>query len=155
MKKGQQPKTETPRSAGIKHKMTKKDIHEYDSIIGLPHPTSSKHPRMPLQDRAAQFSPFAALTGHHAAIRETERLTHERTELSEDEKAELNERLLTLSRNLDKEQKVEITYFVPDEKKSGGTYITLSGIVKKIDKYRRTIVMADGTVIPIEEIREI
>lgn len=129
--------------------------HKYDDIINLPNPTSKKHPRMPLYDRAAQFSPFAALTGHEAAIQETIRATSEKHQLSEDELARLDEQLSLISENLDDQPFVRITYFVPDEKKSGGAYVAYSGAVKKIDKYERTVVMADQTVIPMEQISEI
>lgn len=132
-----------------------KDIHAYDDIINLPHPTSSRHPRMSLYDRAAQFSAFAALTGHDAAIRETARLTDKRVELDEDMKARLNEKLLVLAENMNTNPEVTITYFVPDEKKAGGAYVTFTGIVKKIDEYEHTVVMMDKTIIPIHEISEI
>ena len=129
--------------------------HEYDDIINLPNPTSRNHPRMPIQTRAAQFSPFAALTGHDAAIKETARLTDEKQELSEDALERLNEQLNIISQNIDTDQIITITYFVPDDKKSGGAYISHSGIVKKIDEYERTVIMEDKTVIPIEQINRI
>jgi len=129
--------------------------HAYDDIINLPHPTSAKHPRMSLYDRAAQFSPFAALTGHDDAIEETARFTDERKELSEDTIARLNEKLSLIMENGGTEQAVTITYFVPDESKSGGAYVSHSGIVKKIDEYERTVIMTDKTVIPIKQICEI
>lgn len=91
--------------------------HAYDDIIDLPNPTSRKHPRMPLYDRAAQFSPFVALTGHDAAIKETARLTTDKLELSEDTIAKLNEQLNMINENIGAEPFVEITYFVPDDKK--------------------------------------
>lgn len=129
--------------------------HAYDDIIDLPNPTSRKHPRMPLYDRAAQFSPFAALTGHDAAIKETARLTTDKLELSEDTIAKLNEQLNMINENIGAEPFVEITYFVPDDKKSGGAYISHSGVIKKIDKYERIVIMTDKTSIPIEQISEI
>lgn len=129
--------------------------HAYDDIINLPHPTSAKHPRMSLYDRAAQFSPFAALTGHDAAIEETARLTDEKVELSEDMIARLNEKLSLIMKNTGAEQMVTITYFVPDKRKSGGAYVSHSGIVKKIDEYERTVIMMDKTIIPIKQICEI
>lgn len=129
--------------------------HAYDDIINLPHPTSVKHPRMSLYDRAAQFSPFAALTGHDKAIEETARLTDEKVELSEDTIARLNEKLSLITENTGTKQKVTITYFVPDERKSGGAYVSHSGIIKKIDEYERTVIMMDKTVIPIKQICEI
>ena len=132
-----------------------KDTHRYDDIINLPHHTSTKHPRMSLYDRAAQFSPFAALTGHDEAIKETARLTDEKAELDEDTKAMLNEKLQIIRENPNTDIAVTFTYFVPDENKSGGTYISHTGSVKRIDEYQHTVIMKDKTVIPIEQIREI
>ncbi len=128
--------------------------HKYDDIINLPHHVSKKHPQMSLHDRAAQFSPFAALTGHKAAINETARLTDEKQILSEDVIAKLNEQLNLIKENIGTNQTVTITYFVPDDKKSGGAYISNTGVVKKIDEYNRTVIMTDKTVIPIEQISE-
>jgi len=124
----------------------------YDDIIHLPHPTSPKHPRMPMTDRAAQFSPFQALTGYGAAIRETARLTDQRIELTEDEKTLLDEKLRLLT-NTDNE--AAFTYFQPDGKKSGGAYITVLGTIKKLDPLERRLVLANGITIPIDDILEI
>ncbi len=135
--------------------MSNQDEHKYDDIINLPHPTSKKHPRMPLEDRAAQFAPFAALTGHEEAIKETARLTDDREILSDEVIAVLNDKLRIIAKNLDAEQTVKITYFVPDDKKSGGAYVTHSGIVRKIDLYEHILIMTDGTVVPIGQISEI
>ena len=132
-----------------------KSSHRYDDIINLPHPTSEKHPRMSLYDRAAQFSPFAALTGHDAAIKETARLTDERWEIAEDTKEQLNETLQWIAENIDKDITVTFTYFVPDLRKSGGAYVTVTGSVKKIDEYGHKILLKDGTEIPMEQIKEI
>ena len=129
--------------------------NSYDDIINLPHPVSKNHPQMPFRDRAAQFAPFAALTGHDAAIKETARLTDERLELSEEVIAQLNEKINIIRNNIGIEQNVSITYFIPDAKKVGGSYVTYSGIVKKIDEYEHTIIMTDQTVIPIERISDI
>ena len=128
--------------------------HKYDDIINLPHHVSKKHPQMSLHDRAAQFSPFAALTGHNAAINETARLTDEKQILSEDVIAKLNEQLNLIKENIGTNQTVTITYFVPDDKKSGGAYISHTGVVKKIDEYNHTVILTDKTVIPIEQISE-
>lgn len=128
--------------------------HKYDDIINLPHHVSKKHPQMSLHDRAAQFSPFAALTGHKAAINETARLTDEKQILSEDVIAQLNEQLNLIKENIGTNQTVTITYFVPDDKKSGGAYISHTGVVKKIDEYNHTVILTDKTVIPIEQISE-
>lgn len=128
--------------------------HKYDDIINLPHHVSKKHPQMSLHGRAAQFSPFAALTGHKAAINETARLTDEKQILSEDVIAKLNEQLNLIKENIGTNQTVTITYFVPDDKKSGGAYISHTGVVKKIDEYNHTVILTDKTVIPIEQISE-
>lgn len=129
------------------------DTHIYDDIIKLPHPTSQKHPRMSLYDRAAQFSPFAALTGHDAAIKETARFTEKQTEQSEELISRLNEKLQIIDDNHGTE--ITVTYFVPDERKIGGAYVSHTGIVKKIDDYKQTLVMEDKTIIPISQISEI
>lgn len=129
--------------------------HTYDDIINLPNPTSKNHPRMPLYDRAAQFSPFAALTGHDAAIAETARLTDKKAVLDEDALAKLNKRLRIIGENLETEPQVTITYFVLDNKKAGGAYFTHTGIAKRIDEYEHVVIMKDKTVIPIDEISSI
>ena len=125
---------------------------KYDDIINLPHPTSRKRPRMSVQDRAAQFSPFAALTGYDAAIRETARLTEERIELNEYEQAVLDQRITLLQEHLKDLPEVTITYFQPDERKEGGKYRSLTGVVKKINPYERQLVLADKSKIPTESI---
>lgn len=129
------------------------ETHIYDDIINLPHPTSQKHPRMSLYDRAAQFSPFSALTGHDAAIKETARFTEKQTEQSEDLISRLNEKLQIISDNPGTE--ITVTYFVPDERKMGGAYVSHTSIAKKIDNYNHTLVMEDRTIIPISRISEI
>lgn len=129
----------------------------FEDIVGLPRHVSKVHPPMPVSDRAAQFSPFAALTGYGDAVRETGRLTEERREIDEDVKQELDEKMLELKEALAKGRKLpelSITYFVPDGKKSGGTYLTLSGKVEKIDEYGRFVKMWDGSRIPVDEIVE-
>ena len=127
----------------------------YEDIINLPHPVSKNHPQMPLEDRAAQFAPFAALTGHDAAIKETARVTDERPELSEEAIAQLNDKLNQIRDTIGTEQRFSITYFVPDGKKSGGAYVTCTGPVKKIDEYAHAIVMMDPRVIPMEHVSNI
>ena len=129
--------------------------NKYDDMIYLPNPTPTCKPRMSLHDRAAQFSPFAALTGYEDAVEETARLTDTRLELSEDMKTILNEKMQMIVDNLDSEPVVIITYFVPDKKKSGGAYVDVTGVVKEIDEYERCIVMTDKKKIPIEQIRAI
>lgn len=127
----------------------------YDDIIHLPHPVSPNRKRMSMIDRAAQFSPFAALTGYDAAIQETGRLTDRQVELDVDEKIELNEKLRMLSRLQGKSPKITITYFVPDERKSGGAYDSITGRVKKIEPYEQAILMMDGTVVSFNSLRDI
>lgn len=127
----------------------------YDDIIYLPHPVSATHPKMRQLDRAAQFSPFAALTGYEAAVAETGRLTDERLELAEEEKEAIGQRLHLLLEHLDERPEVTITYFVPDERKTGGAYKSVTGIVKKIDEYERSIALFGGERIPIEEVSQI
>lgn len=134
------------------------DAHKYDDIISLPHHVSASHPQMSLLDRAAQFSPFAALTGHDAAIKETQRLTDEWMELTEDEQKLLDEKLqmiresLSTGKGMHSLPEIIFTYFKPDEKKSGGAYLSIQGKVKKIDEYSHQVVLADGMVLPIEHI---
>ena len=119
----------------------------YDDMIDLPHPTSKKHPRMSIRDRAAIFSPFAALSGHGAAIAETARLTDPRMELDEDTKAELDRRQAMLLEHIEEQPEVTVTWFQPDERKEGGAYLTVTGRLKKLDKIRRVLVLTDGTKI--------
>jgi hypothetical protein len=127
----------------------------YDDIIHLPHHQSATHPHMSAYDRAAQFSPFAALTGYEAAVAETARQTDRKVDLDEWDKAALNERLTIIQETLNERPEVSITFFVADEKKSGGAYVTVTGCVKKIDAYEHVVVMLDGTKIPIDDIFEI
>lgn len=123
----------------------------YDDIIDLPHHVSETHPPMSRADRAVQFSPFAALTGYDAAVRETARVTERRIELDEGVKAELNARLNCILEHLPEHPQVSITYFMPDEKKSGGAYRTVTGAVRKLDSFAKTLTLVDGTVVPMEE----
>lgn len=124
----------------------------YDDIINLPHHVSNKHPHMAPIDRAAQFSPFAALTGHDEAIKETARLTDERMELDENRKELLDARLQLLREHLGEKPTVTFTFFEPDERKSGGAYVTVTGSVKKIEEYENKIVLEEGAAIFIDDI---
>ena len=124
----------------------------YDDIIHLPHHVSRNHPQMPLRDRAAQFAPFAALTGYEAAVGETARQTTERRELDAQESEELNRRLTDLAARLKDRPEVTIEYFVPDERKAGGAYVTVTDVVRNISVPEKTLVMEDGTVILIDDI---
>lgn len=124
----------------------------YDDIINLPHHISTTHPHMTVIDRAAQFSPFAALTGYDSAIKETARLTDERVTLDEHVKDALSDRLQIIADKIKEHPEIAITYFQPDTKKNGGAYVTAVGSPKKIDEYERLVIMTDGTAIPIDEI---
>ena len=125
---------------------------KYADIIDLPHHQSDTRPKMSNYDRAAQFSPFAALTGHAESIKETARLTDEYSEPSEEMKAIMNEKILFLMEQLENQPEITITFFKPDEKKQGGAYITITGVVKKIKTYERQIQMTTGDLIPIDMI---
>ena len=127
----------------------------YDDIINLPHPTSTKHPRMPMIDRAAQFMPFRALTGYEDAVHETSRLTDERVELTEDEKALLDTKLQRLADRLDSHPQVTLTWFRPDKRKTGGAYVTTTGQIRKIDDFEGVLILLGGERILIEDILDI
>ena len=124
-------------------------MEKYDDIIDLPRPVSEKRARMPIADRAAQFSPFAALTGYDDVIQETARLTDFQIELDETEKIRLNETLQKISQNIGDRPQIRVTWFLQDERKQGGAYVSFTGKVKKIDIYREQLLFDDGTAIPI------
>lgn len=128
---------------------------KYDEIMGLPHHISKTRPQMPMSDRAAQFAPFAALTGYDAAIKETGRLTDERIELDVEALSALDMKYQLLMEALDEAPEVTITYFQPDERKAGGKYLTAIGAVKKVDDFERRITMQDGTKIPMDDVLSI
>ena len=134
---------------------TTKTTHRYDDIIDLPHHQSRTRPRMSRMNRAAQFAPFAALTGFDAAIIETGRLTDARIELDESRKAALNEKLHLLFLHLPDHPEVTIIFFVPDKKKSGGRYLSVTGCIRKINEYTSSITLEDETAIPIDQIIEL
>lgn len=127
---------------------------KYDDIIDLPHFVSKKYPQMSMRDRAAQFSPFAALTGYDAEIKETARLTDKRIEFDEDMLQKLDEKMCVIRKRLDSGQKcrVVISYFERDSKKEGGKYLNIYGEVNKIDEYRNIIVFMNGERIPISDV---
>lgn len=127
----------------------------YEDIINLPHHISPTRQQMPMSDRAAQFSPFAALTGYDAAIKETGRLTDERIELDVEALSALDMKYQILMEVLDEAPEVTITYFQPDERKAGGKYVSAVGAVKKIDDFERRITMRDGTRIPMDDVLSI
>ena len=128
---------------------------KYDEIMGLPHHISKTRPQMPMSDRAAQFAPFAALTGYDAAIKETGRLTDERIELDVEALSALDMKYQLLMEALDEAPEVTITYFQPDERKAGGKYVLAVGAVKKIDDFERRITMQDGAKIPMDDVLSI
>lgn len=132
-----------------------KNSGKYDDIINLPHHISKKHPRMSLEARSAQFAPFAALTGYDEVIRETARITNKRIEINEEMKAILNEKLLIIKSQIQTRPCITVTYFVPDSKKDGGKYVSVTGKVAKIDEYRQKILLENKIEIPISEIIEI
>ena len=127
----------------------------YDDIIALPHPTSRRHPRMPAADRAAQFAPFAALTGYAAAIKETARETEAFIEPAEDEAAALDRQLRLLEKRIQNRPWVVLTCFQPDQRKAGGAYVEVQGRVKRLDAAAGAITLEDGREIPVSYILEI
>lgn len=127
-------------------------IDKYKDMIYMDRPISKKHTPMPLENRAAQFAPFAALTGYDDAVSETSRLTVNKIELSEEKKAELDLTLSNLNSVITTRPKASITYFVPDTLKSGGDYVTISANIRKIDTVSRTIILMDRSVIAIDDI---
>ena len=127
----------------------------YDDIINMPHHVSSTRPQMSMMDRAAQFSPFAALTGYDGAIKETARLTDEKVELDDETISILNMKIQMLVETSEDKPEVCITYFRPDEKKTGGSYVHATGVVKRIDEIERILVLTDGTKIKMEDIADI
>ena len=135
--------------------MSNESTRRYDDIIHLPHPEPTTRPRMAMENRAAQFAPFAALTGYDAATREEARLVDMKQELSEDMKDMLDAKLAMIEQHIKEQPNIAITYFLPDEKKAGGRYVTISGNAKKLDGIERVITMTDGTKIPIADVRMI
>lgn len=128
---------------------------KYDDIINMPHHVSTKHPRLSMEQRAAQFAPFAALSGFEDAIDETSRITADRIELNEEEKLKIDNILQKLKNDISKRPKVTITYFAPDIRKSGGEYLTKIGKLKKIDEFRQVITFEDEAEISIKEVVKI
>lgn len=127
-------------------------IEKYGDIINLGHPTSKKHPRMPIRDRAAQFAPFAALVGYDDAVEETARVTDDMIEQSEEMKAVIDEKLRYLSERIGEMPTVIVTYFMPDKKKSGGEYKIFEGRVKRLDDYDAVMIFEDGKRISYDKI---
>lgn len=129
--------------------------HRYDDIIDLPHHVSKKHPQMSLHDRAAQFSPFAALTGYEDAVGEAARLTDRRQELDEEQAARLEQQLSLLTETVAERPEITVTYFLPDARKSGGKYVTVQGTLRRIDETEKTLIFTDGRRIAIWDIWDI
>ena len=128
---------------------------KYEEIMKHPHHVSKTRPQMPMSDRAAQFAPFAALTGYDSAIKETGRLTDEKIELDEEALTALDMKYQILMDAFDDAPEVTITFFQPDERKAGGKYIAATGAVKKVDDFERRITMRDGTRIPMDDVLSI
>ena len=124
----------------------------YEDIVDLPHHVSRKHPQPTMADRAARFAPFAAITGYEEMLLEEARVTEERIDLDEGALALLNEKLNMIQEFLDEEPEVTITYFEPDKKKAGGAYVSITGVVKRIDEYEHFVIMTDSKKIRIEDI---
>lgn len=130
-------------------------MKQYNDIITLPHHSSDVRAHMSLHDRAAQFAPFAALTGYDAAIGETARLTDAKLALSEEQGNILNERICIIMEHIKEKPEVNITYFVPDQRKSGGAYVTAAVSVRRIDDFTRRLILTDGNTIPLDDIYSI
>ena len=130
-------------------------MEEYDDIINLPHHVSKNHPPMPMMNRAAQFAPFAALTGYEDVIHETGRLTDEFIELSDDDKERLNQKIAELMERTEEHPSVTVTYFKSDSRKAGGSYATISGRLKSVDEIQQVMFLEDGTAIPFICINDI
>ena len=135
--------------------MNMKYDRQYDDIINLPHHISKKHPQMSLYARSAQFAPFAALTGYEEAVKENARETNERIDIEDELKSILDGKLQIILEQIKNHPEISITYFIADSKKNGGEYVTVTGLVKKVDLYNQYIYLIDNTEIPINEIIDI
>lgn len=135
--------------------MNKQSKWPYEDIVDLPHHVSPTRPQMSRADRAAQFSSFAALTGHDAAVRETARRTASRIDTAEDQRYELDLKQHLLAQVLPSQPEVTVTYFVPDTRKVGGAYVSVSGRLKRIDSRRRILLLDNGTEIPMDDVLEL
>lgn len=132
--------------------MKQKPGNPYEDMLELPHPVSKMHPQMPRRDRAAQFAPFAALTGYEEAVREAARITEEKMILDEDSKVQLDWKLRCLQEKVKEQPIITVTYFMKDERKKGGKYVTVIGVLKKIDSYTHQFVLENGEEIPVEDV---
>lgn len=131
------------------------DEHKYDDIINLEHHVSKVHKQMSLENRSAQFAPFSALTGYGDEVKEAERTTEERIEIDEELRGILDEKLQLIQRKIKEQPKIEITYFIPDNKKQGGKYQNVTGNIKRIDNYNKYIILTNDIRISIDEIIDI
>lgn len=129
--------------------------YEYDDVINRQHPTSKKHPRMSRMNRAAQFAPFAALTGYEESIRETARFTDKKRELSEDDIEEINAKLNFIQEHIKERPEVTITYFQPDARKDGGEYITVTGRIRRIDEVNEVLILEGEMIVLIDKIIDV
>ena len=132
--------------------MKQKSGNPYEDMLELSHPVSKIHPQMPRRDRAAQFAPFAALTGYEEAVREAARFTEEKMILDEDSKEQLDWKLRCLQEKVKEKPAITVMYFQKDEKKKGGEYVTVTGVLKKIDSYTHQFVLESGEEISLEDI---
>ena len=130
-------------------------MSDYDDIINLPHHQSKNHPHMSMHDRAAQFAPFAALTGYDDAVKEARRLTDSKPELDENQLEELDQKLADLMTRIEEHPEVTITYFEPDDNKDGGEYIAYDGRLSKIDYVRKALIFEDNKTISLSDILKI
>lgn len=132
--------------------MKQKPGNPYEDMLELPHPVSKMHPQMPRRDRAAQFAPFAALTGYEEAVREAARITEEKMILDEDSKVQLDWKLRCLQEKVKEQPIITVMYFVKDERKKGGKYVTVTGVLKRIDSYTHQFILENGEEIPVEDV---
>ena len=131
------------------------DKFPYEDIINLPRPVSKKHPPPPLSERAARFAPFAAITGYEEMLLEEARITEEKIELDECALILLDKKLNIIQKHLSQSPEITVTYFVPDKKKTGGAYHTITGIVKRIDPYQKILILENDEKIQIEKIYDL
>lgn len=129
--------------------------NKYEDIIYMPHHVSLRHPRMSIRNRAAQFAPFAAVTGHESSVYEAARVTEEKFKLDDSYKEVLNTRLTILLKQPKGKRKAIITYFIKDKNKPGGSYLSVEGIVEMFDELKKIIVLENGVYIPIDDVYDI
>lgn len=130
-------------------------MNKYDSIINLPHYELRNHQRMSVESRAAQFSPFAALTGYSDSVKETARLTDKKRDLSEDMKSKIDMKLQLIEDHINERPEITVLYFVKDKKKSGGEYLEYTGKVRRIDIVNKNIIFTDKNIICLDDIFDI